>query len=200
MPISNWALEKFVAPDAASLIRNNMLPLPEAASSRRDWVGNFLLNAMFVVSMPDTARALRMAAILRVQGCCFEYEEMSLCLTKYIESRRGQIDCLFAALRHAEQWAHQAYQGYMLIKTIAGQERLFDKGDGSVLQRLNEIQNASKHAYEKLSSGNGEKVLAVWLSDSGIHCSAAALTHEEMAHVVDDLSIAALALSSPKAK
>lgn len=78
---------------------------------------------------------------------------------------------------------------------ITGQ-KLFKKGDGSEIQRLNWIYNKSKHiGFDKLSEND---LHPIWLSNEGIVCNECKLTWKELENILEDVGDLANSLSNGK--
>jgi hypothetical protein len=91
-------------------------------------------------------------------------------------------------------------QGYLLIRQLHPERpSLFERNDGTELQRLDRVYNASKHADEYIANGNRfapGRTLTVWLLNEGLECNAGTLSFRELADSVELLARAAEQLSS----
>ena len=75
----------------------------------------------------------------------------------------------------------------------------FQKGDGSILQRLNALHNQAKHADEAIERGElvAEGPLCVWLTNDGLRSMDTSLTFDEAADVLAELARWASAVQDP---
>jgi hypothetical protein len=74
-------------------------------------------------------------------------------------------DEYFSTLYHFEAGVAQAYQAYEYARK-ALKQNFFKANDGSALQRLNEINNRTKHALAETDQ-------PVWLQNDGLACACA---------------------------
>ena len=57
MPLTNWALDKYVAPDLSKLTECNAIDMTGFDDQCEDWVANFVLNSMLRVDVQAPYRA-----------------------------------------------------------------------------------------------------------------------------------------------
>lgn len=199
MPLTNYSLDNFVAPHLSELTQNNA---PELRMDQQDyWVRNFILNTLFGVRLLDPHRQYVYNFLRKVEAAFYEYGNARLLLEEYIIIGRDAVSKYLTAVIHFESCQAQAYQAYMLVKNIIGQNKLFEKNDGSTLDRLNKMYNLSKHVEAKIAKGElpGDSLLPVWITNNGIESSMVALTFNELIDLLKDLGEVAQKLSNSKA-
>jgi hypothetical protein len=82
--------------------------------------------------------------IRKIEGAFQEYHDGRDFLEKYIQHRNRPVSLYYHSLRHFELTALLAYHAYDTVMTMIS-KKLFKKDDGSPMQRLNKLQNISKH-------------------------------------------------------
>jgi len=93
------------------------------------------------------------------------------------------------------------YQAYefrrQLGKKIESKEtKLFEKGDGSSLEKLNRLSNISKHLETSSTIPEGN-LHHVWISNNGICASGVTMSFTELADLVKEYVALANAFSNP---
>jgi hypothetical protein len=193
MFLSHQALDKHVSQELSKFTRFNAPDLGSASADAEYWVNNFILNAILRVDIKEEAKPFVFAIIRRAQMAIDEYENGCREAQDYISGKRDRVSVYFRSLNRFELVVQLLYQAYEYVMKVTGQP-LYQKGDGSPVQRLNRIYNASKH-LEASSIPSGH-IHAVWLSNAGINISNATLTWDELAALVMDIGGMAKSLSS----
>lgn len=196
MPLTNYALDNFIAPNLSELDRNNIPDLSEHVSS---WLTSFLLNSMFRFQIDDPHRQYIINFLRRVDGVFYEYQNGSKALNKYLENPNKSVSRYYRAVSHFEQVVAQTYQAFMLGRRLIEQEKIFKKGEGSSLERLNELYNITKHFDDRIKKGQIEEgiILPVWITNTGLESQNKKVSFEELAAMLKELSSVAESLSSP---
>lgn len=196
--LSNYSLDTFIAPHLSELTSVDVPLLHGCTGQYGHWVGNFILNTMLRVRIEDRKRQLILYFLRKVEGAFQEYHEGRDFLAVYLQKRNEAISDYFHALRHFEVAASLAYHAYDTLRTVV-QKNLFTQADGSPLQRLNRLQNISKHANKELWRGDIPDNLSVqiWVTNSGIECHDTALSFTEFAELLQELAKLAEVLSNP---
>ena len=133
-------------------------------------------------------RQIAFAIIRRSRTSLLAHDDGVLALERYLLSLKNgsrNIGEYFEALSRFENAVATLYQGLDVYAKVTKQ-RLFEKLDGSPESRLNLLYNISKHYLpEQLPDGH---LQALWIANDGLHCSAAALTWEEFANLLENLA------------
>jgi len=189
MPLSKYSMDTFIAPRLSELTKVGAPDLHSCTKEYGNWVDNFVLNTIFRVRIIERDRQLIMHFLRKVEGAFQEYHEGRIFLENYIKNRNKAISSYFHSLRHFEVAMSLAYQAFDTIRTMI-QEKLFAKEDGSSLQRLNRLQNLSKHANEELSRSDisGEFNISIWLTNEGIECHDTTLSFSEFSLLLIELA------------
>ena len=198
MPLSKYSMDTFIAPRLSELTKVGAPDLHSCTKEYGNWVDNFVLNTIFRVRIIERDRQLIMHFLKKVEGAFQEYHEGRIFLENYIKNRNKAISSYFHSLRHFEVAMSLAYQAFDTIRTMI-QEKLFAKEDGSSLQRLNRLQNLSKHANEELSRSDisGEFNISIWLTNEGIECHDTTLSFSEFSLLLIELANSAEVISNP---
>jgi len=196
--LSNYSLDTFIAPHLSELTSLCVPNLEGCTGEYGPWVNNFILNTKFRVRLKDRNRQLILYFLRKVEGAFQEYHEGRDFLASYLQKRNEAVSAYFHALRHFEVAASLAYHAYDTVRTLV-QEKLFTHDDGSPLQRLNRLQNISKHANKELGFGSIPDNLSIpiWLTNTGIECHDTALSFAEFAELLQELARLAEVLSNP---
>ena len=133
-----------------------------------------------------------------MEGAFQEYHEGRNFLEYYIKNPNKAISFYFHSLRHFETAMSLAYQAFETIRMMI-KKKLFTKKDGSSLQRLNHLQNLSKHANEELSRSDisSELNISIWLTNEGIESHDTKLSFSEFSLLLIDLAKSAEVISNP---
>lgn len=85
---------------------------------------------------------------------------------EFLAGSRQSPSQYMTAIFHWEVFLSQAWQGYSLVKYLLKLPQVFEKGDGSIEERLNRLYNQSKHAESVIKSVNlpPGATIPVWLT------------------------------------
>ena len=198
MVLSNYSMDTFIAPKMSKLTKIMAPDLHSCTKEYGNWVGNFILNTIFRVRIMERNRQLDLYFLKKVEGAFQEYHEGRNFLENYIKNRNKAISSYFHSLRHFETAMLLAYQAFETIRTMI-KENLFTKKNGTPLQRLNQLQNLSKHANKDISRSDfsGEFNISIWLTNEGIESHDTTLSFSEFSLLLIDLAKSAEVISNP---
>jgi len=191
-------MDTFIAPRLSELTKAIAPDLHSCTKEYGNWVINFILNTIFRVRIIERNRQLIMYFLRKVEGAFQEYHEGRYFLENYIKNRNKAISSYFHSLRHFEAAMSLAYQAFETIRTMI-KENLFTKKNGTPLQRLNQLQNLSKHANKDISRSDfsGEFNISIWLTNEGIESHDTTLSFSEFSLLLIDLAKSAEVISNP---
>lgn len=180
MPLTEDALDKFVAPKLSELTKCAAKSLPETG----ELLSAVILND-FVHRRVGTGESHTMVfnLVRRLDQATFEYEQGRADLRAKVQQLPfNQIGLYFRALAHFEQCLASLYQFAMFWGAIRPNHKMYNKHDGSLLDRINKIYNISHHMDNKISSGEvpTDVTTPVWLLNEGIACKGVMVTFEEL--------------------
>ena len=192
MPLTQYALDEFVAQDLSKLTECRAPSIEADFEDRSNWLNNFVLNAIFKMSLPKEKLALALALIRRADGAVQDYGAGRLVLESMANGERT-VKNYFDCLRKFESSAAMTYQTYMFTMRFLP-TKLFKPGDGSAYQRLNDIYNKGRHEDpEKLPKGH---LHAVWITNDGLCADGALLGFDELADQIREIGSLARKLSN----
>jgi hypothetical protein len=200
MPFSNAGLDMFVSQDLSKLTACHPLPLSIELPDRSEWFSKFILNRAFRNHVPDERAALAFAIIRRADAAVDEWE--LACEATMRSVRKPAV--YFEVLRHFESCVAGLWQGLEFGRRTLKAERLregdpdgyklFQRGDGSVYERLNHIYNVSRH-YDPSALPQGD-LHRVWLSNDGMHTREHHITFEDVREQLLSLARIASAIAT----
>jgi len=198
MVLSKYSMDTFIAPRLSELTKAIAPDLHSCTKEYGNWVINFVLNTIFRVRIIERNRQLIMYFLRKVEGAFQEYHEGRYFLENYIKNRNKAISSYFHSLRHFEAAMSLAYQAFETIRTMI-KEKLFTKENGTPLQRLNRLQNLSKHTNKEISRSDfsGEFNISIWLTNEGIESHDTTLSFSEFSLLLIDLAKLAEVISNP---
>ena len=199
MKWSSYALNRYIAPKLADLERNLAPEVISQFDQAKYWVGNFIFNSILRVQVKEPWRKYIFNFLRCVQTALHEYECGRGSLDEYLAGRREAISRYFMTVLHFETSVAHAYQAYMLGRNILEKDKLFTKGDGSPLERLNRIYNHTKHYESVIAAGQlpDDATIPLWITNDSLECSEVSLSFDEFAYLLVALGKAADQLSNP---
>lgn len=181
MGISNYALDTFVAQEMSKLTRLTIESLSQDFPNADNWFTQFVLRRIFQARVSDDKAPLAFAIIRRTHAALQEWELASSAAHGNLRS----VAVYFSVLRHLESCVSAVWQGLEFGRRSVGQN-LFQKGDGSVYQRLNWVYNVSRHFEpEALQQGDLHRV---WLSDQAVHTREHSVSFDELREAIKMLA------------
>jgi hypothetical protein len=196
MPLSSYAKDKFIAPEMSLFTSATIRDMSQVDSEQEHWLANFILNTMLRVDVPSPQRQ-QMYNFLRRSHAAFGAYALARDHTLAFLNNRDHILRYLEAISHWEALLGHAWQAQCFLGR--GKVRWFEKGDGSILQRLNALHNRAKHADEAIERGDfvEDSPLCVWLTDDGLRSTETSLTFDEIAQMLEDLARWASAVQDP---
>lgn len=192
---SNHVLDQYLAPNVSKF---HCAEIPDMSSEKRSWLPNFFLNSILRGSFTDPQRQYILNFLRRVEAAHVAHELARSATLEFLTGSRQSVSCYMRAILHWESFLAQSWMGYQLIRTPSG-KKVFEPGDGSVLQRLHCLYNRSKHSENAIQAGQLAPggTITVWMEDHGLQGHEVALSWQESGDVLEDLSSGANALEDP---
>lgn len=154
------------------------------------WVSSLGLLIIFSDLPLPEHRPFALQLIRRVEMALREYETGRAALLDLVDGDRGRWSPYFRALSHFEAAVSQLYQAYDNLRKLMG-ANLFEKDDGSALQRLNDIYNTAKHEFAQAEQ-------PLWITDQGLESDRTELAFTEIEEMLRECaSIAETMTNSP---
>jgi hypothetical protein len=136
------------------------------------WVSAFGLCVIFQDHPPAQNRPYALQFVRRVEIAFTEYSRASNHLSDLVNGGPGRWSPYFRALYHFEAAISQLYLAYDGARKKLGND-YFVGGDGSDLDRLNKIYNASKHQIASTEQ-------TVWITDDGFCADGTSISFVEI--------------------
>ncbi|MGY2873447.1 hexokinase [Marmoricola sp. URHA0025 HA25] len=192
-------LDTFVAPRLSTFTNAAIPDMSSQDSQQERWSANYLLN---------TAMSTRFRAPLR-QQVTNALRHTQSAFSSYALAREATNDYLSASPRpmlylrsigHWEDFLAHAWQAYNFIGR--GKKDMFVKADGSVIQRLYDLNARARHAAEAIERAGTDEAaptITVWLENDGLHSGSHVLTFVECSAALIALAHLANAMQDPAA-
>lgn len=177
MPLTNYALDKFVSQQLSQLTECSASDVTERYSQAKYWVSNFVLNSIFGGSASKEGRTFTCFFLRRAEAAFTEYEYARQALIEFVSTPLKKPSLYFRALHHLEMTITMLWQAYDLTRRVL-KEKLFDKGDSSNYERLNWIYNVSRH-FDPSDLPLGQ-IHAIWLNNAGIQTDKYGVSYQEL--------------------
>jgi hypothetical protein len=187
MPLSSYAKDKFIAPEMSQFSNASIRDMTGVSVEQEHWLSNFILNTIFRVSIDVDVRQTLFNFLRRAQSAFREYSLARDKSLEYLDDTEA-VSAYIAAIGHWEIFLSSAYQAYLVLDR--NQRSLFQRSDGSVLQRLNHFYNRSKHVETAIERGQlaPDSTMTVWLTNTGLRSVDSEISFDEMADVLEDLA------------
>lgn len=201
---TSYTRDKFIAPDVSTFQSAEIPDMSTYDAASSHWVTDHFLNSVFRGRLKPSAQAYVYNFLRRAEGAFGEHALARQATEAFLRSR-GQSPSRYASsLLHWEFFLGQAWQSYALLKKLielGGHPFvIFDRGDGSIEERLNELYNSMKHVEKRIAAGQilDGATVPVWLTNDGIQSTDALLTYAETAEILKDIAKWANILVDPR--
>jgi hypothetical protein len=197
--LSNYALDKFVAPKLSKLTECNIRDMSNYSSQSDHWVSNFVLKSISPPVAPKT-RQYAFFFLRRAEAAFREYDSARGASYDYLSEERERVSVYFKALFHFETCIAQMWQAYdqtmSFGESITGEKALFyEPRDGSVYERLNKLYNYSRYAGDNTPE---DSTVPVWLTNTGIEAKENSISFAELADLLSEIGDYADTISNPR--
>jgi hypothetical protein len=195
MPISHYALDKFVAPKLSRLTECGAPDIARAIN----WLNPFILNGITGArGRNEQVTAYAMTFLRRAEGAFASYRAGRAELLQYLENRTNNvISPYFRSLLNFETCIAQWCEGANLLKPFLKDKRYFNRRGQSKEKSITLLYNNDiKHVKIAKEAIPTEGVSPLWITNQGLEGrSGATLSFDElrqllleMAHVAEDIS------------
>ena len=193
MPLSLYALDKFVSQDISKFTKFNLKESKSLYIQSDHWLANFILNSIFKSQINNKAKHFIFVFLRRSEMAFIQYEYGRKEIKIFLSNRKENISRYFRGLYYIESTISLLYQAYEAFMRFS-KENLFNEKDGSPIQRLNRLNNIIKHI--EYSSIPEENLHPIWLNNEGGICSDTTLKWDELYNLLKDVGQLADKLSS----
>jgi hypothetical protein len=197
-PFSAYVLDKFIAPGASVFTEADIPDLSSYHSQSTHWVSSFFLNSVLRAAYKLPLNAYVYNYLRRAEAAFREHSNARTETLLFIRSNRQSPSRYAAAIFHWEIFLGQSWHAFKLLEKAFGAV-LYQEGDGSVEERLNQLYNQMKHVESRIAAGQmlPEATVPVWLTNEGLVSVDARLTYRETGDVLMDIAKWADLLGDP---
>jgi hypothetical protein len=186
-----------MAPEMSKFTSATLPDLSAIDSEQEHWLANYILNSIMRVTVQSPDRQRLFNFLRRSHSAFEEYavaRELTLTYLAEPEKKLGYLK----AMGHWEALLAYTWQAYRLFLP-ARLGSLYEKGDDSCFERLNNLYNKTKHAEGPILDGKylEDSPLCVWLTNKGLKSTDELVTFEEVAGMLTDLAQLAAAVQDP---
>ena len=175
MAITRWAVETSINACIEAASKANPDDVARHFPHSDRWISSLLLSHIFTVAVPAANLPVALQFVRRAEAALLAYSALAAEIAKFA-LEPGLWRFYFSALSQAEIAISSLYQArYLAAKKFDLQQ--FSKGDGSDVQRLDELYNAIKHIP-------AEDKEPVWLSDFRLESASAKLSYSEFEEIL----------------
>jgi hypothetical protein len=172
VPFTRHATDLFISTKIAAVTTVGATDIADEFQSSTTWVTTFGLCVIFQNHPPEPNRQLALQFVRRVEMAFTEYSRAVASLEDLVGGGQGRWSPYYRTLYYFEAAIAQLYLAYDNMRKKLGQNG-FTSGDGSVLDRLNKVFNASKHQTAAAEQ-------AVWLTNEGISATDGSVAFTEI--------------------
>lgn len=179
------------------------IPDPESFSSGRYWMADYFLNSTLRSRFTGRWHQLTMGLIWRAQLCLKHYSAARLETLEYVDGHdpgQPKLGTYFRALAEWEAFIVNAMLAIDYINQFNG-THAFDKGDGSIDQRVYDIGIHIKHMQDRVARGKVDHgaTMPIVLTNGGLKSSSDLIvSYAEMFKLLEELGAVAGELKDPR--
>jgi hypothetical protein len=181
--LTDYAKDTFIAQHLSELTECRAPSLKDEFPERWAWLTDFILNSILRLNLKPEGSALAFACIRRVGAAIEDYEEGRDLFQRFLV-KKDVFAAYFQSLRRFESAVAMTYQTFVICRK-ALKLQLFEKDDGTDLQRLNQIYNDGRH-FDPLTLPEGH-LHPIWLTNEGLATKKATLSFNELCELIRPL-------------
>jgi hypothetical protein len=175
MGITRAAIEEFISIRITAISKVSARDISEQFPLADRWLSTLGISHIFTASIPPQHLHLAIQLIRKTEFALSAYSSVVRELTSLVAGPPTWTP-YFRAVNHGESAISSLYQARHLAGKNFGL-RLFEKDDGSPMQRLNSLYNAAKHQVAQVDE-------PMWLTEGGFECGSARLSYEEFEDIL----------------
>lgn len=187
MPFSDYGLDHYVSQDMSKLSKCGAREVTKGFPESKHWVSDFVLNSAARFSLPPDLTQFSFFFLRRAQAAFIEYDYAREALSEYVAALpKRKIPLYFRALHHFEITITMLWQAYDFVNNFIRNDtdkKLYERGDKSRYERLNQVYIHSRH-YIPLPTHHLQRVR---ISNCGIHTAKYSLTFEELQESLEEI-------------
>ena len=195
---SAQVIGQFIAPEASAFTSASIPDMAGYAKESTHWVANFFLNSALRSTWKPPLNAYMYNYLRRAEAAFSSHAAAREATLLFIASGSQSVRQYSAALLHWESFLGQSWHGFKTLEKSLGLT-LYEKGKGSVKERLNSLYNQMKHVESRIANGQLPQgaTVPVWLTNNGLKSIDTDFTYAETAEVLKDVGKWADILQDP---
>jgi hypothetical protein len=175
MGITRGAIEAFISDRITAISSVNARDIAAQFPRADRWLSALGISHIFTASIPPEHLPLAIQLLRKTEFALIAYSSMRSELLRLVGGPATWTP-YYRAVTHGESAISALYQARYLAGKHFGL-RLFEKDDGSPMQRLNSLYNAGKHQVAQVDE-------PMWLTNAGFECAAAKLSYLEFEEIL----------------
>ncbi len=197
---SKQIVDKYIAPNVSLFTCAEIPDISTSAKESSHWIANYFLNSALTASFKPPMNVYAYNFLRRAQAAFNQYRLARDCTLDFLTTGGQSPTRYCEALFHWETFLGQSWHAYLLLMKAFEVGKAFEKGDGSLEERLNKLYNTMKHVESRIEHGQmlPGATVPVWLTNDGLCSVDASMTYIETAEILRQLEIWANALMNPK--
>jgi hypothetical protein len=198
MPKYSTGLFNEFVPHLTELTECNALPMDEYKCMTHGLIHQFVITSLFSARYPDPMHQYAIVFLRKTEAAFQEYFYSQSSLSEYVQTQilyndkpNEQISQYFEILHRFEVLISQIYQAYMVLEKfllLEKDERFWQRGDGSILEKINTLYNYTKHAEDKIKQKPEVSGYHIWLTNFGVSCEKGSVSYSEIPEALVDLA------------
>jgi hypothetical protein len=197
-PLTGYALEQVLAPGLREFDKAEIPDASRIGAHPERWASTFVLNSVGRGRYVQPMQTYVFNFLRRGRQAFAEHAQARELTIAFLEGNRQSPPKYVDALFHWESFVGQAWHAYQLLYKPL-KIKLFDKGDGSQLQRLNAVYNAMKHVESRIENGQilDGATVPVWLTNEGLRSVDCLFAYSETFEILEEIAKWGTALVDP---
>jgi hypothetical protein len=184
MPLSHYAMDRFVAPKLSALA---VCGMPEMAFPEVPFA-MVILGQIFVRPLGPTQIRLLTNILRWIDGAFASYVAARTSLIAYTAVPRGSLSHYYRTVLHIEQCIAATHHSEKLVSAVYKILGSAHRPHSDAAERLRLLYNTSKHIDELIEEGKllDDATLPIWLTNEGIESTDHLLSFAELASFMQD--------------
>jgi hypothetical protein len=195
MPNYSTGLLNELAPHITELTECNMPDLSEHRDASQKWLSLFILNSAFSAKYPDPFHKYTIAFLRKSEYAFKNYFVARDALFTFVRSPiltsdnpSALLAIYFECLHHIEMSISLIDQAYCVFTELIANGKFWNKGDGSILEKINLLHNHIKHAEDRITNALTKPGYHIWLTNSSVCCEKGSISYSEITQPLLELA------------
>jgi len=198
-PLTNDAKNEYIAPELSGFTKADIPDMGIHSSQAIHWLDNHVLNVMLRGSWTPPLSTYVFNFLRRAMNSFRTHGAARQATLASLASGNQSPSTYATALFHWETYLGQSWHALKLLEK-AFSLKLFRKGSGTELERLNALYSQMKHVESRIECGQlpVRATVPVWLTNDGLKSVDSALSFAETGRILETIAAWADALVDPK--